>query len=193
MNLRKMKKNSILFLLLLAMLALLGCRDKKLHTATSELPTTDTLVIVETMSDSTVYGICGEGTSMHSLELITADGDTLYYQVDVDEDAHLRGGMMVGDRMAVVGAANDDKQLVAHGVVNLTTLVGRWTSIDRSFEIQEGGVFLTEGKEPQMAEWKICNGRLVLRSDTFSIFALGPDSLCLENNKGIYAYKRAKQ
>ena len=43
-----------------------------------------------------------------------------------------------------------------------------------------------------MVDWKICNGQLVLSSDTFSIYELGADSLFLENERGIYAYKRLK-
>ena len=39
-------------------------------------------------------------------------------------------------------------------------------------------------------EWKILNGKLVLSKDTFNILSIGNDSLYLENEKGIYAYKR---
>ena len=40
----------------------------------------------EEVNDTTVYGVCGEGTSMHSLELITSAGDTLVYTL-LDQDA----------------------------------------------------------------------------------------------------------
>ena len=36
--------------------------------------------------DSTFYGVCGSGTSMHSLELITDQGDTLNYLVNNEDD-----------------------------------------------------------------------------------------------------------
>ena len=77
--------------------------------------------------------------------------------------------------------------------MNLTTLLGKWVSLDKSFEIQEGGVVVSNITEPKpLVDWKICNGRLVLSSDTFSIYELGADSLFLENERGIYAYKRLK-
>ncbi len=192
MKLRNMKRNSF-FVVLCAVLAMIfvGCKDKRAASLV-EKPVADSIVPVETVADTTVYGVCGEGTSMHSLELVTTDGDTIYYQVNVEEDAHLRGGMMVGDRLAVVGYSSGDEGMVAQGVINLTTLLGKWSSIDRNFEIQDGGALITEAKEPQVAEWKICNGLLVLRTDTFSVYELGPDSLCLENKNGIYAYKRVK-
>ena len=40
--------------------------------------------------------------------------------------------------------------------------------------------------------WKILNGKLLLNKDTFQIVGLGADSLYLENNKGVFAYKRIK-
>ena len=46
-------------------------------------------------------------------------------------------------------------------------------------------------QEPKpYTEWSICNGKLVLSADTFDIYALGADSLYLENAEGIYGYKR---
>src|SRR3712207_9556477 len=37
---------------------------------------------VEAAQDTTVYGICGENTAMHTLELIQDDGDTVSYFID---------------------------------------------------------------------------------------------------------------
>ena len=177
--------------LVLVLISLVGCKDRKAETAIVNA-VADSIVAVESVTDTTVYGVCGESTSMHSLELITADGDTIYYQMNVEEDAHVRGGLMVGDRLAVVGYTSGADERVAQGVVNLTTLLGKWSSIDRNFEIQDGGALVIEAKEPQVAEWKVCNGQLVLRTDTFSIYELGTDSLYLENRNGIFAYKRVK-
>ena len=191
MKLRNMKRNSILFALSGMLLFLVGCKDKKPAPMVVK-PLADSMIVIENVPDTTVYGVCGEGTSMHSLELVRAEGDTLYYQMTVEEDAHVRGGLMVGDRLAVVGSSRGDEGLVAQGVINLTTLLGKWSSIDRNFEIQDGGALLSDSKEPQVGEWKISNGQLVLRADTFSIYELGTDSLYLENKKGIYAYKRIR-
>ena len=192
MKQRNMKRNSLIITALAIVLFLTNCQQKKTGPAAENM-VTDTVVSAVNVTDTTVYGICGEGTSMHSLQLVNADGDTLYYQVDVDEEADVKGGMMVGDHLAVLGYSPEKgEEQVAQRIINLTTLAGKWSSIDRCFEIQEGGMLLSDGKEAQMGEWKICNGLLVLKSDTFSIYGLGADSLYLENEKGIYAYKRIK-
>ena len=77
-------------------------------------------------------------------------------------------------------------------MVNLTTLLGRWTSIDKNFEIQEGGVVESSVKAEThpWTSWKIYNGNLLLNRDTFNVVQLGADSLYLENGEGIYAFKR---
>lgn len=143
--------------------------------------------------DSTLYGRCGDGTAMHTLELITDKGDTLVLDVNLDSVPNVKGGMTVGDRMAVILTKDAEGEKITREVLNLTTLLGKWSALDRSFEIKEGGVVVSEQIEPKpYTEWKICNGKLVLSSDTFSIFRLQPDSLFLENEKGIFSYKRMK-
>ena len=100
--------------------------------------------------------------------------------------------MLVGDRMAVIGYKNQYGEMLASKVVNITTLQGRWTSIDKNFEIQEGGIVASSVKAEShpWTSWKICNCKLILNSDTFEIDNLGADSLYLENHHGIYAFKR---
>ncbi len=148
----------------------------------------------DTIVDSTIYGVCGEGTTMHMLELVTDAGDTLAYMVD-DEDgatAVVQGGLLVGDRLAVTDAGDRGGDRAAKKVINLTTLLGKWTSLDKNFEILEGGVVkssITAETNP-WTDWKILNGRLLLNSDTFDINRLSADSLYLENSKGIFVFKR---
>ena len=132
---------------------------------------------------------------MHTLELITDKGDTLYISINDDSVSNVKGGLGVGDRMAVMLAreATDEEPAKAEEVINLTTLLGKWVSLDKSFELQEGGVVISNVKEPKpYVEWKILNGQLVLSADTFKVFELGVDTLMLENEKGIFAYKRLK-
>lgn len=147
-------------------------------------------------ADSTVYGVCGDGTSMHSLELVTDNGDTINYVIQEDEFGQepVVGGLLAGDRLAVVGYENSDKELVANKVINITTLLGKWTSIDKNFEIQEGGSVKSyvQAEQNPWVSWKILNGKLLLNKDTFDIDVLGADSLYLENKEGIFAYKRQK-
>ena len=145
--------------------------------------------------DSTLYGFCGEGTSMNSLELISDDGDTLQLSLADDSIPVVKGGLQVGDRMAVLVSDLDAKNKFGSAslVVNLTTLLGKWSALDKSFELQEGGVVVSNVTEPRpIVEWKILNGQLLLSSDTFDIYELGADSLYLENHSGIFAYKRVK-
>ena len=156
-----------------------------------------TLMVGDTVADSTVYGVCGEGTAMHTVELITDAGDTVAYIIQENEEGRscVQGGLLVGDRLAVIGATDRDGELVAAKVINLTTLQGKWTSLDKNFEILEGGVIksnVTAESNP-WTEWKILNGRLLLNRDTFNIDQLSADSLYLENHDGIFVYKRVKK
>lgn len=168
-----------------------GCADKKKNVAVIEV-TGDSLVV-----DSTVYGRCGEGTAMHTLELVTDKGDTVVYTLEgIDTCSNVQGGLFIGDRIAVIGERVQglNEEMFAKKVINLTSLLGTWSSLDKKFEIAEGGTVVSNTGEPKpYTEWKILNGKLVLTPDTFDIYSLGPDSLFLENNDGIYGYKRMQK
>ena len=172
-----MKKLVYVFSVIIAAgLFAVGCRQTP--PADAVQADSDTVMIDETVEvDSTVYGVCGEGTAMHTLELVTDGGDTLYYTYQVEEDASVLGGLMVGDRIAVMG----------------TEMLGKWTSLDKNFEIVEGGMVSSnvEAESNPWVSWKILNGHLLLNTDTFDIVELGADSLYIENKSGIYVYKRA--
>ena len=101
--------------------------------------------------------------------------------------------MLAGDRVAVMAYEEGNEQ-VAKNVINITSLLGKWGSIDKSFEIREGGVVESaiRAETNPWTSWKLCNGRIVLNTDTFQIDILGPDSLYLENDNGIFAYKRVR-
>lgn len=171
---------------------LMACNGNK-QKNTDNSAATDTA----TAADSTLYGICGEGTAMHTLQLITLTGDTLNLSLlpDDDDDADTRatvnGGLMCGDHLAVLATTTADGP-IATKVINLTSLMGRWTSISRNFVIEEGGFVTSDIKAETRpyTSWKIFNGQLLLGRDTFNIVTLGPDSLAIENHNGIYLYKR---
>lgn len=151
----------------------------------------------EVVADSTVYGRCGINTAMHTLEIITDDGDTVSCAIHrgdtTDIEDAVKGGLFVGDRLAVILVDDAVDGRRAERVINLTTLMGRWASLDRMFELQEGGIVISSGGEPRpWKEWRINNGHLVLSADTFDIFTLGVDSLWLENADGIYEYRRMR-
>ncbi len=186
-----------LFMMAAAVVLLAGCNVKK---EKSQAVVDDE----EVVADSTVYGVCGEGTSMHSLELITDAGDTITYTIldaEADLDGGLSsgpvttvvGGMMSGDKMAVTGHKVEGEML-ADRVINVTSLLGHWTSLDKNFEIEEGGTVRSNVKAETnpWTSWKILNGQLLLNRDTFAIDNLGADSLAIENARGIFLFKRQK-
>lgn len=189
--LRPMLKGGMELLFLVLMLA--ACDAKKKQ----QIEDTDEVVEV---NDTTVYGVCGEGTSMHSLEIITDAGDTLVYtllsqdaETEVETPSDVQGGLMAGDKMAVTGHKTAD-ELVADRVINVTSLLGHWTSIDKNFTIEEGGTVRSAVKAETnpWTSWKILNGSLLLNRDTFAIDGLSADSLYLENANGIFTFKRQK-
>ena len=100
---------------------------------------------------------------------------------------------MSGDKVAVTGMKIDG-ELIANRVINVTSLLGHWTSLDKNFEIEEGGTVRSSVKAETnpWTSWKILNGQLLLNRDTFDITSLGADSLYIENQKGIYIFKRQK-
>ncbi|WP_278690793.1 hypothetical protein [Leyella stercorea] len=190
--LRPMLKGGMGLLFLVLMLA--ACDAKKGKTQVE-----DTDEVVE-VNDTTVYGVCGEGTSMHSLEIITDAGDTLVYtllsqdaETEVETPSDVQGGLMAGDKMAVTGHKTAD-ELVADRVINVTSLLGHWTSIDKNFTIEEGGTVhsAVKAETNPWTSWKILNGSLLLNRDTFAIDGLSADSLYLENANGIFTFKRQK-
>lgn len=184
-----MKKLLYVALAGMAVFAFNSCKDKK------NLPaviSANDSTAMEEVDDSTIYGKCGDGTSMHDLQLITDDGDTINAFIDDENPGIVQGGLLAGDRIAFIGTKDANGEMVAQHVINITSLLGKWTSIDKNFEIIEGGEVKNNVKaetNPWTA-WKILNGKLVLNKDTFTIDNLGPDSLYLENNVGIFTFKR---
>lgn len=177
-----MKKLLPIFIMLLCVIS---CGDKK-HVVPTEGELDEPVVV-----DTALYGKCGEATSMHSLQLLTDDGDELTLYDDPDSGSIVLGAMMPGDRMTVSYIETEDGLRIKRAV-NLTTLLGRWTSIDRNFLIQEDGTVvssMTSESNPYKV-WSMANTNLILNNDTFAILSLGADSLELENSKGIFVYKR---
>lgn len=187
-------KHALPLMLLSCLIA--SCNGNKQKGSDTDVNATDTAT-----ADSTLYGICGEGTAMHTLQLISLTGDTLNLSLlpdDADDPdaatpATVNGGLMCGDHLAVLATTTADGP-VATKVINLTSLMGRWTSISRNFVIEEGGVVTSDVKAEThpYTSWKIFNGQLLLGRDTFNIVTLGPDSLAIENHNGIYLYKRQR-
>ena len=144
--------------------------------------------------DQTIYGICGNGTAMNTLQLLSDNGDTLSLNLTKAQDnGQVFGGLQVGDRMAVLPNKTKTEAII---VINQNTLLGDWVMpnpIDGSSEvgirIKEGGIAESIDQSSIIYKtWKIFNGKLEILSqregggdmeeiNLFEIILLGPDSL----------------
>ncbi len=157
--------------------------------------------------DPTIYGVCGEGTAMNTLQLITDMGDTLSIDIaDAQENGKVFGGMAVGDRMAVV--PTDDK-LSAVMVINQATLLGNWVMPNPLDGSDEVGISIKEGGIAESIDltnityktWRLTSGRLEIvlvreggseEDETcfYDLVKLGADSLVYKNEEETFEYTR---
>lgn len=167
-----MKKILILSTLLLA---LTSCID-------TPKPKTVKQMVEDLGIDRVVNGTVGDGTSMHSLELITFQGDTLYYVYE----NNAKGGLAVGDTVNVI-YKQADGELTAQWIVNLSALLHRWESHDDSgvfsFTFEEVGMFESEGFKENYTSWSIIGEDIYFEcgdhTDKYAIDLLTEDSLVL--------------
>ena len=190
-QMNNMKKSGFLSIILgLLVLSFWGCKENK---STRDEAKVIGGIMEENVLDTTIYGRCLDG-AMSSLIILSEAGDTMEFVLEtMDDMADVQGGVFIGDKMAII-SEEVDGELFAKKVINVTSLLGKWRSLDRDFDIKDNGVVeshLTTESHPYTS-WSILNGQLILSSDTFDILSLGHDSLSLENRKGIYVYKRQK-
>jgi hypothetical protein len=169
----------------------------------------DTTVVVSINRDSTLYGICGGGTTGNSLQLITDIGDTLNMSIaEANNNGRCFGGIEVGDRLAVMLK----NKSVARQVINQTALLGDWVMpnpIDGSSEmgirIKEGGI-AESIDQPSLTyrSWRLFNGKLELvavregggdevETMLYDIIAMGPDTLVFKDSEDTFEYSRYKE
>jgi len=157
------------------------------------------------MRDSTIFGICAEGTTMNTLQMVTDTGDTLTLSTaDVQEAGLVFGGLKVGDRMAVLADRKTDRATM---IVNESTLMGEWVMpnpMDGSSEmgicIKEGGIAESINQGALLYKtWRLNNGQLELMSvregggdfeetENFRLLYLDDDSLAFKEirpNRGV--------
>ena len=154
----------------------------------------DTSAVNVIPTDKTLYGICVEGTAMNTLQLLRDNGDTVMMSItNAIEAGQVFGGLMVGDRLAVMPNATGSEAVI---VINQNTLLGDWVMpnpIDGSSEvgirIKEGGVAESIDQSSIIYKtWKIFNGRLEILSqrdgggdeeelNLYELVKLGADSL----------------
>lgn len=128
------------------------------------------------------FGTVGDGTSMHSLELINQKGDTLYFVYE----NNAVGGLAVGDSVNVE-YKNIDGEYNALYIVNFSTLSHRWVSSDEagavSFTFGSDGSFSSEGFDKHYLSWHVIGGDIFFEledhTDKYAIDLLTEDSLVL--------------
>ena len=143
--------------------------------------------------DTTIYGTMLDG-GMNSIVLLTDRGDTLeIIQNPEDTTEVVKGGKLIGDRFAVI-AYKEYGDMMLRSAINITSLLGNWTSLDKNFEIKEGGEVTSnlQSEKNVWTSWKIYNGKLLLSRDTFDVIELGADTMSLENKTGIFVFGRKK-
>lgn len=157
--------------------------------------------------DSTIYGVCGEKSTEHTLQLISDNGDTLSLSLlDAEENHKVFGDHTFGDRMAVL--TNEAKNK-ATWMINLNELMGDWVTpnpLDGSsvmgFSIRDGGIL--EGINQGVViykTWRVVNGKLELNSiregggdfeeiELYTLLYLSADSLSYRNSEQVFEYNR---
>lgn len=132
---------------------------------------------------SETRGKAGDGTSMHSLELLAENGDTLY----IFYENNAIGGITCGDLLDVVYREDGENELAALTIVNLTSLAHVWSFTEadgrRHIELDRHGNATVYGVGSGYNQWTVDGGQLVLSNstdaDTFDITLLTDDSLIL--------------
>ena len=207
-------KKTVFFGMMVAGLMMLGsCGGKQQQKAVDEQKSSSEGFVP---MDRTIYGLCGEGTAMNTLELITDNGDTLNLSTtNAEEAGQVFGGLQAGDRLAVMA---DDEKTEATIVINLNTLLGDWVMPDPIDGSAEVGIRIKEGGVAESIEmtniiyrtWKIVNGQLEILSiregggdaeetNLYQILTLGADTLCYKtigkprDEEETFEYSRFKE
>ena len=198
-----MKKFGIILLVAAAVLMIGSCGNK-----TQQVPF-DNGDSANMTVDSTLYGICGEATSMNMFQIIVDTGDTLMLDISYARDRDkVFGGLQVGDRMAVLP---NDNMTEAKIVINQTTLLGNWVMpnpIDGSDEV---GISIKEGGVAESIDqgsiiyrtWRLVQGHLeivlvrdgandVEELNVYDITKLTADSLVYKDSEETFEYSRQK-
>lgn len=183
-------------ILIIAVVIFMGSCNNKQKPATNNADSS----AVAVHTDNAVFGICGEGSAMNTLQIITDTNDTLNLSVyDAKENNKVFGGYMCGDRMAAL--VNSDKN-VATWAVDITTLYGIWLnagSTDTGINIKDKGVAETVGKtKTAFKSWSIVNGQLSLTqmsngkevTNAYDLVRLDNDSLVYTDSKQMFKYVR---
>lgn len=189
-----MKRLTVFLLAATALLTIacngkVGGRQAQTPQDTVAADTTDTATATHAEQDSMLYGFCGEGMAMNTVELVTHNGKSRSFTLN--NSGNVLGGLEAGDSIAILSQGRSGGMPTANVVVNISSLMGRWVSLNHSFTLYRGGRATTKLKEgAPLVTWELCNGKLIIAGDTFAIRTLGPDSLYLKHGKTTTGYRR---
>ena len=209
-----MKKTVFIGMMVAGIMMLGSCGGKQKQVVVEEEDSTSVEDLVP--RDKTIYGLCGPGTAMNTLEVLTDNGDTLYMSMtNAQEAGQVFGGLQSGDRLAILA---NDKKTEAVKVINLNTLLGDWVMPDPLDGSAEVGIRIKEGGVAESIEmtnilyrtWKIFNGNLEILSvregggdeeemNLYEILILGADSLAyktigkMRDEEETFEYTRWKE
>ena len=199
-----MKRISVIMMVAVAVWMMASCGN-----GTKQVPFDNGDSAAIANADPTVYGVCGEETAMHTLQLLTDTGDTLVLDLTpAQEENQVLGGLQAGDRMVVVPSKDKKSALV---VINQSTLLGNWVMpnpIDGSDEV---GICIKEGGIAESIEqssiiyktWRLVKGKLevtLVRDGgsgedeiyVYDILKLNADSLVYKDAEDTFEYGRQK-
>ena len=204
-----MKRLESIVLVAAAALTMGSCGGSNNQQSAEATGHADQTVTVDINRDSMVYGICGDGSAMNTLQLLSDLGDTLTLSIaDANEKGQCFGGLQSGDRMAVLLK----NKHVARMVINQSALLGDWVMpnpIDGSSEmgirIKEGGI-AESIDQPSIIyrSWRLFNGKLEIVAireggaeeeeiNLYDIVSLGSDSLVYKDSEDVYEYSRFRE
>ena len=206
---KDMKTIQTMMMLAAASMVIGSCGKKGSQQTAATEP--DTTAVVMTNRDSTLYGICGDGSAMNTLQSITDVGDTITLSVaEANEKGLCFGGFQTGDRMAVMLKAKTKG--VARQVINQSALLGDWVmpnpldgSAEMGIRIKEGGI-AESIDQPSLTyrSWRLYNGKLEMvairegggdevETTLYDIVSIGPDTLIIKDSEETFEYSRFKE
>lgn len=166
-------------------------------------------IVIEDQNPVTLFGVCDEGTSMNTLQIITDSNDTLSLSIEkAMEDHHVFGGLLAGDRMAIV---SNPQRTEATFVLNINTLLGQWVMpnpLDGSsivgIELKDGGIAESiDQSYISYKTWRVHDGQLEItlvreggseeeETETYNFMLLNSDSLIYANPEDTMRYSRQR-
>ena len=204
-----MKKLETIVLMAVAVVTMGSCGGGKGQQQAEVEDEHEQIAVMSVNRDSMVYGICGDGSAMNTLQLLTDIGDTLTLSIaDANEKGRCFGGFQSGDRIAVLLS----DETTASIVINQSALLGDWVMpnpIDGSSEmgirIKEGGI-AESIDQPSMIyrSWRLFNGKLEIVAireggaeeeeiNLYDLVSVGPDSLVFKDSEDLFEYSRYKE